>query len=275
MSFPAIAWAMEQTHLTRGGQHLLGRLANHLNEATRRCDPSVKRLATDSRCSERTIQKDIAELEAAGAISVTRRPGKRISFVLHYRQTLAEVAGVAGARPRRTPADFAEKPPRTPAESAPEPVQEDSNQEEEEREGALARAPAPSSPGDQNLPVKEGSPPKRPSPWPQQRGSPLSDDWCPTADDRAFATARGLDPPEVMLAFATYYRGTGGIRADWSNVFRSWCMRERKLHPPGRQTRQNSAAAYRQMLQQRASDLVAGGFRGLAKGVASGGRAVP
>jgi hypothetical protein len=113
---------------------------------------------------------------------------------------------------------------------------------------------------------------RRPVAAPPPNG-PLPDDWSPRPDDLAFARSRGLDPEEMVLAFAAHYRGTGQCRANWSQVFRSWCIREPKLHRAHTPTRAERELANVHALQARAANLTARGFAGLPKGVTTWGPA--
>lgn len=67
------------------------------------------------------------------------------------------------------------------------------------------------------------------------RGTRLPVDWRPSAADREFAYACGLDPPEVADQFADHWHAEAGTRAlkrDWSATWRNWCRRQ---HKPGRE----------------------------------------
>lgn len=55
---------------------VMQRLANHADDNGRNCFPSIAHLALKTRYSERTVQRVIAQLEAAGFIAVERGSGR-------------------------------------------------------------------------------------------------------------------------------------------------------------------------------------------------------
>lgn len=60
----------------------------------------------------------------------------------------------------------------------------------------------------------------------EQRGTRLSDDWKPTAEDRAFAIDIGLDPDVSADEFRDYWTalpGARGRKLDWSKTFKNRC----------------------------------------------------
>jgi hypothetical protein len=77
---------------------------------------------------------------------------------------------------------------------------------------------------------------------PNRRSAPaarLPDGWSPTAEDCAFARARGLDPDALALKFVLHYRGNGEVKASWSDVFRKWCLMELERGFRGREPKQD------------------------------------
>lgn len=58
-------------------------LADHLNDATGRCDPSGALLMQETGLDDRTITRAIQRLEEEGHITVTRKPGVRSTYKLH------------------------------------------------------------------------------------------------------------------------------------------------------------------------------------------------
>jgi hypothetical protein len=68
-------------------------------------------------------------------------------------------------------------------------------------------------------------------------GRRIADDWCPSLDDRQFASNLGLDPDSVAAKFRDYWRSLSGSKAtkvDWSGVWRNWCRSESERRPAAR-----------------------------------------
>jgi hypothetical protein len=72
MSVQAITWAIEQNVQPAGAKLLLIVLANYTNER-RQCWPSKATLAADCSMSNSSVCKYLADLQAAGMISIARR----------------------------------------------------------------------------------------------------------------------------------------------------------------------------------------------------------
>lgn len=66
------------------------RLLDHLNKKTGRCFPSVGTLAEAVGKSARTVRRALAELRAAGFISVKRVPLKSNRYTFHFDKILGE-----------------------------------------------------------------------------------------------------------------------------------------------------------------------------------------
>ena len=163
--------------------------------------------------------------------------------------------------PLPIPAAHAGDEPAIPASAAAKLKGEESNPKEG-GESAHARAPAQASPLDFDFAGQQIASPEQPDPMPaaqvadtrerhpeqpdpvptpdpapqhcedpppqaprspRRHAIPLPDDWGPTAADRAYAVALGLDPAEMTLAMARKYAGTGVVRDNWSLTYRSWC----------------------------------------------------
>jgi hypothetical protein len=57
----------------------------------------------------------------------------------------------------------------------------------------------------------------------------LPENWEPDADQRAYATDRGLNADEIAFAFRTYWsekRGVAALKADWRAAWIIWCNRD-------------------------------------------------
>jgi hypothetical protein len=62
-----------------------------------------------------------------------------------------------------------------------------------------------------------------------QRGTRLSANWQPSADERGFAADLGIDPDATADAFRDYWvavPGAKGRKLDWPATWRGWCRRE-------------------------------------------------
>jgi DNA-binding transcriptional ArsR family regulator len=137
MSRTAIAWALQQ-RLSPFPRSVLVQLADHLNQDTGRCYPSVPTLARECVMSVRAVRAQLRALEKAGLIQTIERPGSWSKYVLRVearataeviplRPILAPVseptpaadAGVKSA----TPAYDDTEPPPTPAAASAEPLE--------------------------------------------------------------------------------------------------------------------------------------------------------
>lgn len=58
-------------------------LAYHLNDGTKRCDPSVRRICSETGLSDRAVQGAIKRLEKGGHITIKREKGSRNFYKLH------------------------------------------------------------------------------------------------------------------------------------------------------------------------------------------------
>ncbi len=69
------------------------------------------------------------------------------------------------------------------------------------------------------------------------RGSRLSADWKPSADDLAYAAEQGFDERaahEIANGFTDYWHaqpGQKGVKLDWPATWRNWIRRERRPVP--------------------------------------------
>lgn len=77
---------------------------------------------------------------------------------------------------------------------------------------------------------REGAAHAAPTPAPRKRKAPrngwrtlLPDGWQPSADGRAYAERRGLDPDKIAKKFCNTFRGSRTKNADWDKRFEIWC----------------------------------------------------
>lgn len=88
MSFQAIRAVLDRSEAKGSARLLLLILAEHLNQNTRRCDPSVATLARECKTSRRTIPRLLAQLKAAGEIEINAGGGR--NHCNSYTITVAE-----------------------------------------------------------------------------------------------------------------------------------------------------------------------------------------
>ena len=88
MSFQAIRAVLDRSEAKGSARLLLLILAEHLNQNTRRCDPSVATRAREGKTSRRTIPRLLAQLKAAGEIEINAGGGR--NHCNSYTITVAE-----------------------------------------------------------------------------------------------------------------------------------------------------------------------------------------
>jgi hypothetical protein len=88
MSFQAFRAVLDRSEAKGTARTLMLILADHLNQSTRRCDPSVATLARECNTSHRTIPRLLAQLKAAGEIEIHAGGGR--NHCNSYTITLAE-----------------------------------------------------------------------------------------------------------------------------------------------------------------------------------------
>ena len=91
MSYAATEWA--RPLLIKGwSKAVLMCLADHYNEKSGRCDPSISTICREIGCEEKTARKALANLAALGALSRTRRPARADLFALNMGWEVPETA---------------------------------------------------------------------------------------------------------------------------------------------------------------------------------------
>jgi hypothetical protein len=88
MSCHAVRAVLDRSEAKGSARLLLVILAEHLNQNTRRCDPSVATLARECKTSRRTIPRLLAQLKAAGEIEIHAGGGR--NHCNSYTITVAE-----------------------------------------------------------------------------------------------------------------------------------------------------------------------------------------
>lgn len=225
MSIAATTWAWSQA-LPAGQKLVLLDLADRHNGKTGLCVAKVATIAGRTGECCRTVQRHLQDLMHRGLIAIQSRHKRAHRFVLRLPEAAkAEVEEAPVAPAAETPIrdTVSRTAPGFATQCHPEP-EEERFQPEGEEEGARADArDAPTSPPLRiSLSPRKGEPSRRPA----ARGTPLPDDWLPSAEDRAYARGRGLDPGGLLALFVDHHRAHGSYRADWSAAWRVWCAHE-------------------------------------------------
>lgn len=76
MSIQAVAWVLEHSEATLADRLVLIAIANHADGRGWNAWPAVDRIAVEARVDRRTVFRAIETLEAAGELTVKRRPGR-------------------------------------------------------------------------------------------------------------------------------------------------------------------------------------------------------
>jgi hypothetical protein len=257
MSFAAEDWAWNQ-HCGSGiAKAVLGYLAFRADRHSGECWPSLPNIVRAVEHTERAVRHALDDLVQRNLVERERRhAGNGRCISTRYRLPVASAAAEA-PDPAAEPAelvlgrgvnDAAEAEPTpaqtqgtlpspTPAQTQGEPSlsKKDSTRESESAcaraQGASSSEPrhatsevrAPSQAAGQ---VERSARPVVSHTHRGPRGTPLPDDWAPSADDRHFARSLGLDPNEIMVEFADHHHAMGSFRADWSAAWRRWCRDE-------------------------------------------------
>jgi hypothetical protein len=182
-------------------------LADHAHDDGTNIRPSVKRLATKTRQSERTVQYQLRRMEASGWLQLVANAAGGRNTPREYRINPDWLNG-ADFAPLEKGATGGEKG----CNPAPERVQ--------------PVAPEPSDNHQRTIkPPSGGSP----------RGTRLPEDWKPTPELLAYANSRGwhgqalADEIENFRDYWTSKTGSGATKLDWDKTFRTWI---RKARPP-------------------------------------------
>ncbi|WP_419607742.1 helix-turn-helix domain-containing protein, partial [Thiolapillus sp.] len=107
--------------LAAPAKFVLVALAEHVSGEGRECWPSVSRLARMTGCAERTVQRALRTLEAAGLIRVEQRAGRPALYSLNLPPTPVRESGVGGWDPRQRVVHPPSESRGTPVRMTPEP----------------------------------------------------------------------------------------------------------------------------------------------------------
>lgn len=120
-------------------------LADHHNDSTGRCDPSIPLLAEETGLHPRSVERAIQAIEKQGHVTVIRKAGVRHTYSLHPRQSAAGDSVPPAADSRPTPGTESGAPPAerrdTPGTESLEPERTVSKPEENRKKEARARKP--------------------------------------------------------------------------------------------------------------------------------------
>lgn len=193
-----------------GGEMLLAlALADHAHDDGTSVRPSVRLLAEKTRQSERTVQYQLRNMEAAGWLHLVANAGGGRNTPREYR---INPDWVKGANPAPLPKGATDDTKG--CNQAHERVQNNA------LKGATAAAPEPLN---HQGTIKE----------PSRRGSRLPPDWQPSAELLAFAASRGWGGARLadeLDNFRDYWHaapGAKGVKLDWDATFRTWIRKAR------------------------------------------------
>lgn len=136
MSFPAMGAVLSSGLTDPTETHVLLALAYFQNETDGRCFPSTAAIARVSRVSPNFVRKSLKNLEAAGLISSSQRPGCQRSFVLHLdrlpkTEKESESLLVAEPKPLTNPKGVTNSKPLTNSEVHPSRIRKGTPNESE------------------------------------------------------------------------------------------------------------------------------------------------
>lgn len=198
----AMIQAFKSTGLPPTARLVAYMLADHHNDATGRCDPSVSLLVEETGLGERTIQVALRALEKEGHLTRRQRPGSTPLYVLHPRSSC-------------TPA--APAPPQLlhPTPAAPAPESERTVREPEENRKPVLSSTAQTD----TLPGLDSS--ETHSDQKKKKGGPV-----PEAEVIAFCRTLRLPAADGTATWlkweANGWTNNGRRIKDWQGTIRSW-----------------------------------------------------
>lgn len=217
MSVRALTWSFNLYLQDVTAKAILHALADHADEQGR-CWPSVARMALYAGCEEKTARRALVRLTELGLITREARTGRSDMFTLN----IGAGKSIADHSQNR------EVPKTTP------PIE--SRTPDFEAQGVDFKAHNPSQNREPNLlepSVTKNVTVKRAARSNDEQRIKLPPDWRSSADGRAHAGGKGLDPDSTDAAFVDHFvegkgRNEKRTLAGWDRRHRIWCDTEAK-----------------------------------------------
>ena len=211
MSLRAIVWAFAQHCPTANAKLVLIKLADNANDDGE-CWPSHRRVAEDTGLSRRTVIRYVKLLAEAGLIRLEHRVNGVGNLPNRYVLRCEETSSPLVTR-CHYPGDSMSPPLVTACHPlgdtvSPKPSIEPKKEEKTDAIASVQKTQISGAASD------------------ARRGTRLSPDWGPSADDIAFAVALGLDPGRTAAEFRDYWcarPGAGATKLDWAATWRNRC----------------------------------------------------
>lgn len=187
-------------------------LADHMNDGTGRCDPSIPLLAEETGLDSRSIIRAIQRLEETGNITVNKSGGRRHSYKLHPVITPPEPLTESHPCHKVTPVT---KSPLPPSESHGHPCQR-------------VTPPLSQSHPNHNKPEENHKLNRKEIAFALSAGNPKSDKGKPSCKDEVLDYAEDQDIPESeaetfwdMMEAGGWMRGKAKLK-DWKAHLRTY-----------------------------------------------------
>lgn len=218
----AINWVegvLENSNHTGTNLLLMILLAESANRDTGCCYPGIPTLARLMRCSERNVQKRIADLVESGEITV-RRNGS------HARTNLYTLSPALLDTNHSSPIETNYSSP-----SEPTPIRTTVHHHDEPQFTPDTNSSSPKplvEPLVEPLDISRAK--KRRTPRQQK---PFPADWQPNAQDIAFAISKGMPEsviPDEVVKIIDHHTARGKTTADVSASWRTWCQNYRQYN---------------------------------------------
>ena len=228
MSNEAITWAYRQS-VTTGAKFVLVALADLADEA-HSCYPGQAKLAAMTGQGERTVRRQLLELEMAGYVTRARRfdkAGHRTSdrYVMPVGQEIP--TGQNGQRPNEP---VAKKATGQSGHRPNEPLATDDVPTGQNGRVSL-REPT------DNDSLRSSLPPKTVKPKTDSRGTRLPEDWKPSTELVSWARREGYSDAWARKStdrFRDHWLsqpGTRGRKLDWGATWRNWLRTDAERNP--------------------------------------------
>jgi hypothetical protein len=142
VSYSATEWC-RPLKIRGWAKAILACLADHHNETTGRCDPSLATIAHETGCSESTARRGLRELEQTGVIRATKREGRPDLVTLCLDQTVFTLTPLSPRHPYQGDTDPCQGDTPTPVTLQRTPVRVTPEPEEPEVEPEEPKTPLP------------------------------------------------------------------------------------------------------------------------------------